>query len=89
MLKSDLERQASFERKQIKVGLEQLQSNTKNLEDKTYSSATILRLSNYKIQSNKSFIPSSIGTKGSQLSNFFALSKFALRPISPTGLERS
>ena len=36
MLKSDLERQASFERKQIKGGLEKIRSDTKKLLDKDY-----------------------------------------------------
>ena len=41
MLKSDLERQASFERKQIKGGLEKIRSDTKKLLDKDYGSATV------------------------------------------------
>ena len=41
LTEKQIEDQQEFERKQIKGGLEKLQSNTKNLEDKTYASATI------------------------------------------------
>ena len=37
---ADLERQAQFERKQIRGGLERIRSNTKKLIDKDYASAT-------------------------------------------------
>ena len=41
MLPADLERQESFERKQISGGLEKIRSNTKKLLEKDYASATV------------------------------------------------
>ena len=41
MLKSDLDKQASFERKQIRGGLEKIRSDTKKLLEKDYGSATV------------------------------------------------
>ena len=37
----EVERQIDFERKQIRGGLEKLRKDTKNLEEKTYASATV------------------------------------------------
>ena len=37
----DVERQIAFERKQVRGGLAKLRKNTKDLEDKTYASATV------------------------------------------------
>jgi DNA-directed RNA polymerase len=41
MLPADLERQESFERRQISGGLEKIRSNTKKLLEKDYASATV------------------------------------------------
>ena len=37
----EVERQIAFERKQVRGGVEKLRKNTKDLEDKTYASATV------------------------------------------------
>ena len=41
LTEQQIEDQKEFERKQISGGLDRLHSNTKNLEEKTYASATV------------------------------------------------
>lgn len=82
----EIDEQIAFERQQIRQGLQQLRSNTQNLEDKSYASSTV-----YGVASIRNLIPNVASrihatnnriTNGQAGANFKDIYEF-LKPLEP------